>query len=469
MTHAHAHECPVWPSPALPAGGREQRLVGLYPQRQEGLFMQRLKLLGGRLTAEQWRGIGDLVERFTLTRPSATLSLKGEGSSGGRPLHLTTRQDVEFHNVAAADVPGLQRGLADLGLTAVGACGDTVRNVTVCHGSGLRGCGLPEVMPLATAIRDALMAHPSVFGLPRKFKVTLSACHKGCSRPYISDLAFVGRQDGRLAVIGAGSLGARPATGIELYEAVEVADAVPLALAALDLFDAEGDRQNRNRARLRHVRERLGDAEFRRRLDERFQVRRGGATAPAINLRPPGVAAVKAVRLQFPCGDVTAAQARALGDLAAEGGVEVRIGLQHGVRVYRAEASQMPAALAGVVGGPKVVCCPGADTCPRGLTHTRRAAQRIAAAMVAGELKGIEVNISGCPNGCAHSAVATVGLAARVRQVDGQPVECYQVLTGGGRGRGPELAQPVGEPVAEERIVEVLREVAATMDSKGGD
>ena len=55
---------PQFPSSELPREASAQRLVGLYPQRQPGLFMQRVKVLGGRLAAEQWSALGRLAARY---------------------------------------------------------------------------------------------------------------------------------------------------------------------------------------------------------------------------------------------------------------------------------------------------------------------------------------------------------------------------------------------------------------------
>ena len=75
------------------------------------------------------RALADLCRRYT---PSA-------------PLLLTTRQDIEFHNLTTETIPLLQAELADAGLTSVGACGDTLRNITVCPGNGL--CrGAPDLI-----------------------------------------------------------------------------------------------------------------------------------------------------------------------------------------------------------------------------------------------------------------------------------------------------------------------------------
>ena len=106
--------------------------------------------------------------------------------------------------------------------------------------------------PLDRWLEERGLARQDVFELPRKFKVSLSACAAACGQPWINDLGFVAAQrDGRwgLRVIVAGSLGARPCTGIEWIDWIAPGEAVPCALAALTVFATHGDRQNRARAR----------------------------------------------------------------------------------------------------------------------------------------------------------------------------------------------------------------------------
>ena len=82
----------AFPCSSLPDDAGHARLLGLYPQRQEGLWMQRLKVLGGRLSPEQWDAVARIATEFT---PLA-------------PLHLTTRQDIEFHDLPPELIPFLE-------------------------------------------------------------------------------------------------------------------------------------------------------------------------------------------------------------------------------------------------------------------------------------------------------------------------------------------------------------------------
>jgi len=61
----------------------------------------------------------------------------------------------------------------------------------------------------------------------------------------------------------------------------------------------------------------------------------------------------------------------------------------------------------------------------------------------------VRINISGCPNNCAHSAVAAIGLVGLKRKKDGISEDCVQLYTGGGGGRNQNLAQKRGVETVE--------------------
>lgn len=399
------------------------RVLGVYPQKQAGLYMQRVKVLGGRINWPQWRRIAELAETCC----------------DGFPLHLTTRQDLELHNIRRQDVATVQQRLAEVGLTVFGACGDSVRNVTVCPGCEFCPGGL-DVMPLAQLVRQAVDQEPVVFTLPRKFKISFSGCPKACAKPWLNDLGFIGQPGGRFIVIGAGSLGAKPALGIELYRDMSAGDVLPLCVAAVEMFEKHGDRQNRRRARFRHVRERLGDDVFREELERRFEQVRVRRSWPGITCGTGQSEVQLQCRLQSPDGNVTPAQAVRLADVAERHEATVRIDLEHGLVLYGPKPVPLPTDLAAWASGPTIVACPGSRTCPRGLTDCWATAAKIRERLATEKLSGVRISISGCPNGCAHSAAASIGLVGMLRKIDGTVAPHYQVLAGGGNGTNGTLA-----------------------------
>jgi len=435
-----------FPCSSLPDDAAVARLLGLYPQRQDGLWMQRLKVLGGRLTPEQWEAVASVAAEFT---PDT-------------PLHLTTRQDIEFHDLPPELIPPVQARLAEAGLTGLGACGDTLRNLTICPCSGALD-GTIDLEPLAWVIRRTLESLAFILDMPRKFKIDLSCGAGECGRPWINDLGLVARRRGDrwvFDVYGAGSLGAKPGVGMTLMQAVAPADIPALVVAAVEMFNLEGDREHRNRARLRHVRERMGDEAFAEALRERFARARGEAASEAIDLPEAPGGFDDRVVLTFANGDVTPEQAGALAAIARRRDARIRIATGHQVTVFgripsvRSAVQELPVLRAAAGSQPQIIACPGSRWCSHGLVDTNALADRLREALPAAAC----VCISGCPNGCAHSGVGEIGLTGRRMTVGDEKVEGFDVLAGGGMGRSPALAQSVSRKLtADEAVAAVWR------------
>jgi len=72
----------------MSATGSEYRLDGIYKQRQQGFYMQRVKLPAGVISAGQTRTVAAVSSRF------------GQGT-----VHLTTRGSMEIHWLKEDDLP----------------------------------------------------------------------------------------------------------------------------------------------------------------------------------------------------------------------------------------------------------------------------------------------------------------------------------------------------------------------------
>ncbi len=407
----------VFPVGEVPTDPGVARLVGLYPQRQEGLFMQRVRVPSGRVTREQWRALASIAARYT----------------PHYPIHVTTRQDVELHGVLPGDVGLVQRELDKVGLTGLSACGDALRNITACPHAGLLP-GTVDTDPIAEALQAAADEMPWIRSMPRKFKISLCGCDNLCAKPWINDLGLVARADATFQAIVAGSLGARPGTGLLLYDAMPPEEVVPLLVATLKLFNEHGDRENRRRARLRHIRERWGDQEFARRLKEAHQREIADGRWSTVPVQVAEGPPLHVTRLQLPHGDMPASVALKLASLVEEPADALRVGLAHDLYLFTETPPELPASLERMVGGPAVVSCPGTTWCSRGIADSRAAEDRIRSELPADS--ALTVGISGCPNNCAHAAVADIGLVgARGRE----GAEAYRLTAGGGGGRTAKL------------------------------
>ena len=171
--------------PALIAAGYEQvpeedlvrlKWWGLYHDKPKiGTFMLRIKLPAGRVTPEQLQAVGELSLQY------------GKGSG-----ELSTRQTIQLHYLELESLPEVFRRLDEVGLTTVGACGDAVRNVTGCPVAGLAHDELFDVTPVVEAVTTFFYGNPDYSDLPRKHKITISACAHRCNAPEINCIALVG-------------------------------------------------------------------------------------------------------------------------------------------------------------------------------------------------------------------------------------------------------------------------------------
>jgi len=397
------------------------KLHGVYPQKQTGLYMQRIKIPGGRISWSQWRTIAQIQKSFS---PDA-------------PVHLTTRQDIELHNLHLDDTVKVQRTLIDAGLFVYGSGGDSLRNITVCSGCGLCKDSF-NVFDIAIAVEQYLQSLAVLSNLPRKFKISFSGCGENCAKPYLNDIGFIAVSENHFDVIVAGSLGPVPASGIKAYNNLPVSDVFALCRAAVEMFAELGERNNRRKARLRHIRERLGDSVFLTELDKRFK-QAVKEPQPKINSLTKGNPDIKLLqRLNIPDGDINTEQILLLADLCEHHDIESRINFEHGIELYGTKPLDLPASLKQFENGPIIIACQGGRTCPQGLIDCQAAALKIRDPFAEDkQFANVRVNISGCPNNCAHSTAAAIGFVGLKRSGK----DHVQLYTGGGNGKNQNLAQ----------------------------
>lgn len=412
------------------------KLFGTYPQKQEGLFMQRIPIFAGIITADQLRQIAEIAIELT----------------DSTPLHLTTRQDIEFHNVPDADKQNVIDRIEAIGFPTFGAGSDSLRNITVCPCCKFNA-GALDVEPLALKVKQALSKSPLLDNMPRKFKISFAGCTNPQSRPYANDLSFTAISPDTVKVTGAGSLGAKPETGIVLFKTLSINEVIPLTLALAKLFTEHGDRQNRRKARVRHIRQRLGNAAFIELLNEYFDAEKKLPQEKQQSLSK-GMSTTKLATIQTVGGNLDVQHALSLSDAVKTANARIRINLAHGINIYSETPFELPDELQAFTDLPTIIACPGNTTCPNGLVNCPEAAARLSKALKdSGTDKTIA--ISGCPNGCAHSAIADIGLSGQMKTIDGERQPAYKIMTGGDNAKTPtlnETTETVKDSDLEDRV-----------------
>lgn len=217
---------------------------GNYSQRGGKTLMSRLRIPGGVLTPRQLKAIGETARKYSPAK-----------------LHLTTRQDIQIHEVPYENSADIMEDLKEHDISPRGGGGNTVRNVTACYLAGICPYEKQDVYPLVCRLSESLLQSDEAWQLPRKFKISFSGCEKDCAYAGVNDVGFVAKEDG-LKVLCGGGMGAKSHVGKVLHEKIAPEEAVLVAKAVFNVYNACGDRKNKHKNRLRFLVRDMGWEDF---------------------------------------------------------------------------------------------------------------------------------------------------------------------------------------------------------------
>lgn len=373
----------------------DYRLDGIYRQRQDGFFMQRVKLAAGVLSVGQARVVAEVSTRF------------GQGA-----IHLTTRGSIEIHWLQEADLPDVKKTLAAAGLTSRGACGGAVRGIT-CSSQG--AAEFPVLESLARRLHRHFVGNPRFERLPKKFKVGVEADTSG-RRHLIQDVGLVlagsDAEGSRFDVYLAGGLGREPQAGF-LYEAGVVENRIiPLIEAVARVYAANTPAGKR----VKHLVREIGETEFRRLLALEPSIKE---ELPPVSGFSDGLVSVvgsNRVEIRFFGGVLSAARLKELADIAAEWGDGFMMATADQDIAFHVSGASDPAGVSSALKsagfeleGTTFRVCPGSHLCRAGLSPTRDIARTISEAM-GPKAKALGWALSGCHNSCTQPQLADAGI-----------------------------------------------------------
>ena len=431
--------------------------MGVYEQRTAGKFMVRIRIGAGLVLPVQLERIAELSKTY-----------------GNGITHVTTRQDIQIHEVNIEDTPDVLEGLLEAGLSSRGGGGNTVRNVTACPEAGICPDEQFDVAPYSIAAAEYLLQDRSSFNLPRKYKIVFSGCSTDCAFASVADLGFFAHiKDGvkGFSVYAAGGLGSNPGVAVKIEDFIKVEDIFVVAEAIKRVFDKHGDRANKHKARLRYVLARIGSEGFIKLYEqERDTLNVEGLPCEAPQIRDiayPAAAGSVTVRLWLKNGDIPADDLGKVGRIAAKYGqgfvrttqlqdILITGVAQQDVDKVNSELKELSIDVFG--GGPKIVACTGAATCKLGLCLSRGLADAISDKLGQAGNPDEVIRISGCPNSCANHYIASVGFQGKARRVNGRLMPFYDVLVDAKTVEGQaRLAERIGT-IPARRIPDLLAE-----------
>ncbi|MGC6503022.1 MAG: nitrite reductase [Flavobacteriaceae bacterium] len=443
---------------------RSLRLArGVYGQRQQGVQMVRIKLPMGRFTANQLRKIAYVADEY-----------------GSRNLHITTRQDIQLHFVELERTPQLWAELEKDNITLREACGNTVRNVTASAMAGVDQNEPFDVTPYAEAFFNYFLRNPICQDMGRKIKVAFSSSEKDDALTFIHDLGFLPKiengEKGFQLMLG-GGIGSQPMPSKKVFSFLPVDQIIPYSEAIIRIFDRLGERNKRNKARLKFLVKDLGLEAFvalveeekkslihtshpieeveRERSQPLYETKDAAIETTAdfdqwkkINVfqqKQPGYCSVG---IAVQTGDISSEKARALADLIEQFTCnDNRFTITQSVLLRDVREEHLPALFNALkalefdrIGFQRtndIVACPGTDTCNLGIASSYGLAKELQR-VIESEFKQfiethqLNIRISGCMNACGQHTLAHIGFQGMTINVKGNIAPATQILLGGG-------------------------------------
>ena len=455
--------------PPTPPDNFRWRFFGLfYVAPAQNSYMCRLRMPNGILKHGQFAGLADLAERY-----------------GGGYSHVTTRANLQIREIEPKNAVAMLEAIQDLGLCSRGSGADNIRNVTGSPSAGIDPQELLDTRPYAREWHFHILNDRSLYGLPRKFNVGFD----GAGRiPVLEDTNDIGFQ----AVEVREGFGVEPGVWFRLFLGgitghrdfaratgivVKPLDAAKIADAVVRVYIDHGNRTDRTKARLKYVLDQMGMEKFIALVEEKLGAKLTRVAAEAVAPRPAfdraahiGVHRQKQAGLNWigvvlPVGKLTAEQMRGLAKISHDlGDGDIRLTVWQNLlisgvsdaNVALAEAAIATLGLSSQATSIRagLVACTGNIGCKFAASDTKRHAEEIARWCEARvELDGpVNIHLTGCHHSCAQHYIGDIGLLACKVQTseEGDTVEGYHVLVGGGFGPDAVLAREVYRDIKAE-------------------
>jgi sulfite reductase (NADPH) hemoprotein beta-component len=475
---------------------------GLYLQLHA--YMLRIAIPYGTLSSRQLRQLALIGDRYD----------RGYG-------HFTTRQNIQFNWPKLKDVPDILDLLADVEMHAIQTSGNCIRNVTADHFAGVAQDEVEDPRATAELIRQWSSLHPEFSFLPRKFKIAVTGALHDRAAVKAHDIGLrilrhpESGETGYEVIVG-GGLGRTPMIGKVVRDFLPKDDLLAYLEAIMRVYNLEGRRDNKFKARVKILVHEIGVEEFRRRVEQEFAALDG----PSINADPREVERIAAyfappayeelpehsLKLEtakaahrefarfvdtntFPHrvpgyaaviislkpiggvpGDASSLQMGIVADLAERYGFgEIRVThIQNLVLPHirkddlfalweALDATELATANSGLV--TDIIACPGLDYCSlataRSIPIAQSISRRFADSARQREIGPLGIKISGCINACGHHHIGHIGILG----LEKNGAEYYQLTLGGDATEHAALGEILGPGLAAEEVPDAVEKI----------
>ena len=474
---------------------------GLYIQRLAPML--RVAIPYGLMKSDQLR---------TLAQISRTYD-KGYG-------HFTTRQNMQFNWPTLESVPDILADLAKVQMHAIQTSGACIRNTTTDPFAGVSADEIEDTRPWCEMIRQWSTLHPEFAYLPRKFKIAVSGSSSDRAASQVHDIGLhlYHNEQGEMGfeVLVGGGLGRTPVIGKTVRKFLEPQELLSYLDAVLRVYNLNGRRDNKYKARIKILVNALGIDAFAEMVEAEWQDTKGrDLRLPTAEIervkgffKPPNYLSVENAQsslkadmaahpqfakwyqqntrdhkqpgyrivvvalknqLQAP-GDLSHQQMDGIASLADQFSFS-ELRSTHDQNLVLADVAQrdllslwlklteLGMARANIGTLTDMINCPGLDFCSLANAETLILSRQINETFddmdYQYELGEIQLKISGCINACGHHHVGHIGILG----VEKGGKQVYQFTLGGSASNDASLGKTLGRSIDQDQVVVVIGQI----------
>ncbi|WP_457298137.1 nitrite/sulfite reductase [Phyllobacterium sp. P5_D12] len=481
---------------------RPLRLMnGVYLQLHA--YMLRVAVPYGTLSSRQMHKLAHIARRYD----------RGYG-------HFTTRQNIQYNWPALKDIPAVLDELASVEMHALQTSGNCIRNVTADHFAGAAADEVGDPRPYAEILRQWSSMHPEFSYLPRKFKIAVTGADRDRAAIQVHDIGLHLKKNeaGELgfAVYVGGGQGRTPMVAKKIRDFLPVEDLLTYTTAIVRVYNLNGRRDNKYKARIKILVHETGTEEITRQIEAEWQaIKETDLKLPQQDVdaidtyfAPPnlvqrpegwsGLAAARKADHAFSAwvdqnvtphknpdygvvtislkpiggipGDATDAQMDLVADIAEKFSYdEIRVSHEQNLVLPHVAIADLrivydllltdglATANAGLI--TDIISCPGLDYCALATARSIPVAQRISERFGNPERQAdigeLKLKISGCINACGHHHVGHIGILG----VEKKGEELYQISLGGSGDEICTIGDITGRGFSSEEIVDAIETI----------
>jgi sulfite reductase (NADPH) hemoprotein beta-component len=469
-------------------------------------YMLRVAIPYGTLNSRQMRMLAHVARKYD----------RGYG-------HFTTRQNIQYNWPKLSDTPDILSELASVEMHAIQTSGNCIRNVTADHFAGAAADEVADPRPYAEILRQWSSLHPEFSFLPRKFKIAVTGAPSDRAAIQVHDIGLHLKKNeaGELgfAVYVGGGQGRTPLIAKKIRDFLPEADLLTYVTAIVRVYNLNGRRDNKYKARIKILVHETGAEELTRQVEVEFdQIRDSELKLPEADIRsieayfaPPaladraegwealarakkadaafavwvgqnvqphthpdyGMVTISLKPIGGTPGDASDAQMDLVADIAERYAFdEIRVSHEQNLilphvamgdlyAVYQAlEKSGLATANAGLI--TDMIACPGLDYCAlanaRSIPVAQEISLRFGSQARQAEIGELKIKISGCINACGHHHVGHIGLLG----VEKKGAELYQITLGGSGDENSSIGEIIGRGFEPEKVTDAIETIVDT-------